>query len=876
MGFRVGLSSLRVRLLLLVLVAVVPGLGAPVLISLRLREEMAGRARMQAEQVARLVAERQQRFVDTTQGVLSAFARLPGVLAHDPVPCNPAAQRIASEGGLWVSIHASAPSGSVFCSAYPLKGPVELGDRPHFKDARERRRFSGGGFVVSRTTGRRAVAFSAPAVDDDGELRAIVTAAIDADRLQEALDSVSLGPGVRVWLADREGVVFASAPRGGGEAPSAGAGERASGRPLPVPRPAEERVDPDGVRRIRASHPVFGADAEAVFEVGVTVAAAAAYAPVNRLVARTLLALSAAAALFVLLAWGIGEYALVRRLRTLGAAARRIAGGDMTARTGLRAGRDELGQLVSAFDEMAASLQGLTRRNRLILESVGEGIVGLDAEGRIVFANPAAGRALGREPADMLGQDAHDLLHPRREDGSPSPREACALLRAIRSSEAHQSSDPAFARRDGSTFPVELVCTPVREGDLTVGAVLAFRDVTDRLELEGRLRHAQKMEALGQLAGGVAHDFNNILTAILACAHILRETLGPDHPGAADVETIAASAESAAALTRQLLAVGRRQRLVPRAFSLADTVRGMEPMLRRVLGESIRLAVDVRAPGAVVADRAQVELVVLNLAVNARDAMPDGGTLTLTVDELEPDDPRRGAGPGLPPGPCSLLSVRDTGSGMSPDTQSRIFEPFFTTKTTGKGTGLGLSQVYGVVSQSGGTIRVRSAPGEGTEMQVILPRRGGGAETGTAAPARPAAVPGGAETVLLVEDDDTIRSIARRALAEAGYAVLDAATPSAALALARGHRGRIDVLVSDVLLPEQNGWDLCRALQVDRPGLPALFVSGYAGDRLDGRPLLPDDAVLLQKPFTPSQLLAGVRDALERAPAQAPRTDFVL
>jgi len=213
---------------------------------------------------------------------------------------------------------------------------------------------------------------------------------------------------------------------------------------------------------------------------------------------------------------------------------------------------------------------------------------------------------------------------------------------------------------------------------------------------------------------------------------------------------------------------------------------------------------------------------------------------------------------------------------MSPDTQSRIFEPFFTTKTTGKGTGLGLSQVYGVVSQSGGTIRVRSAPGEGTEMQVILPRRGGGAETGTAAPARPAAVPGGAETVLLVEDDDTIRSIARRALAEAGYAVLDAATPSAALALARGHRGRIDVLVSDVLLPEQNGWDLCRALQVDRPGLPALFVSGYAGDRLDGRPLLPDDAVLLQKPFTPSQLLAGVRDALKRAPAQTPRTDFVL
>jgi PAS domain S-box-containing protein len=874
MGFRVGLSSLRVRLLLLVLVAVVPGLVAPVLISLRLRQEMAERARTGAEQVARLVAERQQRFVDTTQGVLSAFARHPGVLGRDPAACGPAAERIAVEGGLWVSIHASAPSGRVFCSAYPLKGPVELGDRPHFREALERRRFSGGGFLVSRTTGRRAVAFSAPAIDDLGELQAIVTAAMDASRLQEALDSVPLGPGVRAWLADADGVVFASAPRLGGTA--GGPVELASGRPLSVPRPATEQVDVDGVRRIRASHPVHGAGSEAVFEAGVTVEAAAAYAAVNRLVTRSLLALSAAALLFVLLAWGIGEHLLVRRLRALGAAARRIARGDMSARTGLLAGRDELGELVSAFDEMAASLQAVTRQNRLILESVGEGIVGVDAEGRIVFANPAAARALGRDPREMLGRDAHALLHPRREDGSPSPRETCALQRAIRGGEVHQASDPAFARRDGSTFPVELVCTPVREGDVNVGAVLAFRDVSERLELEGRLRQAQKMEALGQLAGGVAHDFNNILTAILACAHILRETLGPEHPGTPDVETIAASAESAAALTRQLLAVGRRQRLVPRAFTLADAVRAMEPMLRRVLGESIRLEVDLRAPGAVVADRAQVELVVLNLAVNGRDAMPEGGRLTIAVDELAAGGPERGAEPGLPSGPASLLSVRDTGSGMTPETQARIFEPFYTTKTTGKGTGLGLSQVYGVVSQSGGTIRVRSAPGQGTEMLVLLPRRGGGAGAGVAPADRPAAVAGGTETVLLVEDDDAIRSIARRTLVEAGYAVLDAATPSGALALARGHRGRIDLLVSDVLLPEQNGWDLSRALQADRPGLPVLFVSGYAGDRLDGRPIVPDEALLLQKPFTPGQLLEGVRSALDRLPAPALRTDFVL
>jgi PAS domain S-box-containing protein len=874
MRLRVDLSSLRVRLLLLVLVAVVPGLVAPVLMSLRLRQEMAERARTEAEQVARLVAERQQRFVDTTHGVLSAFARLPGVLERDAAACAPAAQRIASEGGLWVSIHASAPSGEVFCSAYPLKGPVQLGDRRHFQDALERKRFSGGGFVVSRTTGRRAVAFSAPALDDDGRLQAVVTAAIDADRLQAALDSVPLGPGVTAWLADPEGVVFASS-RSSAPNPSPETQEPSSGKPAPLPRRAEERTDPDGVRRIRASHPIYGAGTDPVFEAGVTLAADAAYAPVDRLLSRSLVGLSAAALLFVLLAWGIGEFALVRRLRALGAAARRIAGGDMSARTGLRGGRDELGELVSAFDEMAGSLQAVTRQNRLVLESVGEGIVGIDGEARVVFANPAACRTLGREPAEMLGQDAHALLHPHREDGSPSPREACALLMAIRNGKVLQGSDPAFARRDGSTFPVELVCTPVRDGEAVVGAVLAFRDVSDRLELEGRLRQAQKMEALGQLAGGVAHDFNNILTAILACAHILRETLGPEHPGTPDVETIVSSAESAATLTRQLLAVGRRQRLVPRAFSLADAVRGMEPMLRRLLGEPIRLVIDLRAPGAVVADPTQIELVVLNLAVNGRDAMPDGGQLTIAVDELAGDDPARGPEPGAPAGPTSVLSVRDTGSGMSAETQARIFEPFYTTKSTGKGTGLGLSQVYGVVTQSGGTVRVRSAPGQGTEMRVLLPRRGGAAEP-LPVQARRATAAGGAETILLVEDDDTIRAIARRSLAEAGYAVLDAGTPSAALALARGHRGRIDVLVSDVLLPEQNGWDLATALRAERPELPALFVSGYAGDRLDGRALLPEDALLLQKPFTPAQLLTGVRAALDRAPAEALRPDFVL
>jgi PAS domain S-box-containing protein len=870
MRYRVGLSSLRVRLLLLVLVAVVPGLVAPILTTLRLRQELAERARAEAEQVARLVAEQQQRFVDTTQGVLSAFARLPGVLSRDRAACGPAAERIALEGRLWVSIHASGPTGQVFCSAYPLPGPVYLGDRSHFQEARERRRFSGGTFVVSRTTGRPALAFSAPAIDESGKLQAVVTASLAVDRLQEALDSVPLGPGVVAELADARGVVFLRAPRPRGWSVAEVAHAGPARPPAGAPVRAEERTDPDGVRRIHAFHPIYGAGDEPVFAVGVTIPAAAAYAPVNQLLFRSLAALSAAAIVFVLLAWGIGERLLVRRLRALGAAARRISRGDMSARTGLRAGGDELGELVTAFDDMASSLQTVTRQNRLILESVGEGILGVDAQGRTVFANPAAARALGWEPREMLGVDAHGLLHPRNEDGTPNPRETCVLHLAMQEGKVQQAHDTRFVRKDGSTFPVEFVSTPVRDGATAIGAVLAFRDVSDRLQLEAQLRQAQKMEALGQLAAGVAHDFNNILTAILTCGHILRETLGSDHPGRPDVDTIVSSAESAAALTRQLLAVGRRQRLVPHAFTLADAVRDMEPMLRRVLGEAIQLEVEVRAPGAVELDRAQLELVILNLAVNSRDAMPDGGRLTIAVDELAADDPRRSSDLAPPAGPVSVLSVRDTGVGMSPDTQARIFEPFFTTKATGKGTGLGLSQVYGVVAQSGGTIRVLSSPGLGTEMRVYVPRRGERAEAASEAPARASPAAGGTETVLLVEDDDTIRSLGHRTLAEAGYTVIDARSPSEALARARGHGGRIDLLLSDVLLPEQNGWDLSRGLQAERPGTPVLFISGYAGNRLDGQPVLPVDAPLLQKPFTPGELLAGVRDAIDRSGPRAP------
>ncbi|BDG09337.1 ATP-binding protein [Anaeromyxobacter paludicola] len=721
------------------LVAVVPALALQLQAARSERQRLLRDARETAHTRALLVAEQQQRAVDGIHGLLLAISRMAEVRARSPA-CNASLAPLLEAAPAYANVGAVLPSGQVFCTAFPAARPTNLGDRAFMRRAIETGRFASGGYTVSRLRGVLTMPFGQPVWGDRGELAAVAFASLDLAALQRQLEGLPLPPGVTVAVMDREGVQLAVRPAAQGQAgtpfdPALLARLAARTDPLDL-------AGPDGVERIYASAPVATSVGELAMRVVVGVPSADIYGHVNEAVRRNLLALG----LVSLLALGgavlAGEHLLVRRIRALIAAAGRIARGDEGARSGLRAGEDELGQLVRAFDGMAESLQALARQ---------------------------------------------------------------------------------------------------------------------REQLEEQLRQGQKMKALGQLAGGVAHDFNNLLTAILACGRFLQERLPPGAPGRDDADAIVAAGERAAALTRQLLALARRQRLAPRFITLADAVRSLEQMLARVLGEEIEVVVEVRAPGPVEADPAQLELLLLNLALNARDAMPGGGRLTLTVDER---DGGRSGGPGLPAGPLSALSVRDTGGGIAPEVMEHLFEPFFTTKPPGKGTGLGLATVYGFVTQSGGTIQARSAPGQGTEFVALFPRRAPALAASPAAPAK-AASTRGSETVLLVEDDDAVRGIARRALKRAGYQVLDAASPSAALAASRGHPGPIALLVSDVLLPERNGWELSRTLVAERDGLRVLFMSGYAGDRLDGTQLLPPGVPLVPKPFTAEELLARVRAAID-------------
>ncbi|MEX2174177.1 MAG: PAS domain S-box protein [Pirellulaceae bacterium] len=421
-----------------------------------------------------------------------------------------------------------------------------------------------------------------------------------------------------------------------------------------------------------------------------------------------------------------------------------------------------------------------------------------------------------------------------------------------------------MTRADGTTVWLETSKLPLHDqAGRVIGLLGTWQDITQRLQLEEQLRQSQKMEAVGSLAGGVAHDFNNLLTVILGYSEMLLSSLPPGSDALhAQVVAISEAGERAAALTRQLLAFSRKQVLEPKVLDLNGAVSGTEKMLRRLIGEDIVLTAELEPDlSPVRVDPIQIEQVIINLAVNARDAMPAGGRMTIRTTRCELL--RRSGEPGeeIPPGRYVRLSVTDTGSGMSPEVQARIFEPFFTTKELGKGTGLGLATVYGIVKQSGGRVTVASELGVGTTFHVLLPAVEPAplaALHGETPPPR-----GGLETVLLVEDEPAVRKLAKGALVRRGYRVLEAGHGREALAVAEAHDGPIDMLITDVVMPEMSGRQLVDHLVPLRPGIKVLLVSGYTEDAVVRHGIADRANHFLPKPFTLAALAAKVREVLD-------------
>ena len=473
----------------------------------------------------------------------------------------------------------------------------------------------------------------------------------------------------------------------------------------------------------------------------------------------------------------------------------------------------------------------------------------------------------------VLGYDVGEALHPQWWVHHLHPADRSRVLAEISTllRKGELTLEYQFQAKNGAYRWVHDEARLLRDPTgLPVEVFGAWLDITERKQLEQQFQQAQKMEAVGRLAGGVAHDFNNLLTAILGSADLVLDDLKPNAPEREEIQEIRRAALRAADLTRQLLAFSRQQVISPTVLNPNEVGANMDKLLRRLLGEDVDLrTVLTPEPGAIKADPSQLEQVVVNLAVNARDAMPGGGKLTIETQNVDLDEEYAGGHVSAQPGSYVMLAVSDTGSGMDAVTQARIFEPFFTTKEKGKGTGLGLATVYGIVKQSGGWIWVYSEPGHGTTFKIYLPR-----VTEAAAPAAPSPVlpmsVRGSETVLLAEDDEMIRALVQKVLKANGYTTLVAESGPAALRLAGQHDGRIHLLMTDVVMPGMNGREVAERLAPAHAGIEVLYLSGYTDDAIVHHGVLEPGIAFLQKPFTPAVLVRKVREVLDAAHGHGP------
>jgi PAS domain S-box-containing protein len=515
-----------------------------------------------------------------------------------------------------------------------------------------------------------------------------------------------------------------------------------------------------------------------------------------------------------------------------------------------------------------AQVEGQARKSA-ILDSALDAIVTIDHEGMIFEWNPAAEKTFGHRRHEVLARELAAVVLP--EATRERFREGLARFVATGQSELFGRLVELTARRaDGTEFPIEMSVTRVAKAGppLLTGFL---RDITERRKMEDQLRQAQKMEVVGQLAGGVAHDFNNILTVIQGHAALLGSRPNAAPSDRASLQQIVTAAERAASLTRKLLAFSRKQALQPRHLNLNEIVRHTTDMLQRLLGDHIALHVECRRElPAIHADQAMIEQVLMNLAVNARDAMPRGGQLTITTGLSEVDPHQVPPHPDAVPGRYVTFTVRDTGTGIAPDHLPRLFEPFFTTKGVGKGTGLGLATIYGIVKQHQGWITVESEVDHGTLFEIHLPASDGRPETETeVVPAPPGR--GGPETILVVEDEPSLRSLVVNVLDNAGYRVLQAESGPAALRVWEAQHGEVDLLLTDMVMPEGlSGRELGLRLQGAKPALRVIYSSGYSPELLGEEFVQRQGAHFLQKPYRPHVLVAMVRQCLDARPQPPP------
>jgi len=870
--------SIRGRLLLPVLVGLLPLAG---FYAYQMREMRASLERSWStylDETLGVVRDRQEEVLGDLHRSARLLAAVPTADAGPRYLCRTVLPQISVAHAFRTEVHFLTPAGELICGT---PTPDSGGIVPSLLPAAPRSPPDATSTFRRSADGHRPLAVIAvPRLAGDSSVTMIVAAAVDLSEIPPLPAGSSLRPDVTLTLFDYGGNVIRRTP------PLASLASRRVADELL--RTARDQAgdttleDLDGTVRRFGTTPIRAPDGRIAGYLAAGYAPAYLSAEIAR-IARSSAAGFALTTLLLILGIGLAlEVGVIRRLRSIVGAAQRVAEGEPSTRLEYGGGQDEVSVLARAVDNMAESLERRRRREtaqarlemaeteerfRQLAAAIDEAFWIWDPEAeRTVYLSPAFERIWSRPREEVLDEggrwlstvhpdDLEKAATPWSDSGEPQEREYRIIL------------------PDGTTRWILDRAFPVMDED---GKIIRYvgvaGDVTERKVLQETVRQSTKLEAVGRLAGGVAHDFNNVLTAIQGHTQLLLDDLPPDSPIRDDLREIDRSAERAASLTRQLLAFSRKQQIQPRVVALNEVVSELRNMLVRLIGEDVQLEIRLSEDAwPVRADVNQMEQVLVNLCVNARDAMPGGGTVTIsTENRVVTANPGRSATHGvIPPGEWVRLSVKDTGEGMDDAVITRIFEPFYTTKEQGKGTGLGLASVYGIVKQSGGFIWVESEAGEGAEFALYLPRADRTGEEPAAAGDQAPADEAGRATgrILLVEDEDPVRSITRRTLERLGYEVVEAADGHAALARLNGEGDDFDLLLTDVVMPGMSGPQLLRKLRERRPNVPVIFMSGYLGHQDLDAALRNPETPVLQKPFTADQLGRAVRTAFAAASA---------